>query len=251
MDSSTLLNAIRPLCTVSPVLALGLAFSQAHAQIVTGTTRERATRRELSGVLVSLLGLGGAELRSVLSDERGRFSIRAPGAGAYRVGAKRIGARRTLSDPIVLVEGELKTVDLDMEDLTSTLPEVKVATTMFCMTNPEEAGRIAPLWDEVRAALTSTSISTRDSLYEVRIDRYVREMDPRTMRVLRESRESHRGRVSVPFSSVNPESLSIWGYWRERGDTVTFFGLDLDVLQSDPFRKRESVALRIHSSRQE
>jgi hypothetical protein len=243
MDSPTFLKVIRPLWVLSPSFALCLALGQAHAQIVTGTTRDRATRTELAGVLVTLLGPSGAELRSVLSDERGRFSIRAPGAGAYRVSAKRIGVRRTLTDPIVLLEREMKIVDLDMEALTSTLPEVTVATTMFCMTNPEEAGRIAQLWAEVLTALSSTSISTRDSLYEVQIDRYVRDMDPRTMRVLRESRESHRGRVSVPFSSVDPESLSIWGYWRERGDTVTFFGVDLDVLQSDPFRRDHCLGL--------
>jgi hypothetical protein len=179
----------------------------------------------------------GAAVISVLSDERGEYAIRAPGAGRYVVSAKRIGARRAASPPFDLASGETRRVDLALDAVLYTLPEVVVSTTAVCLTRPAQAQRVASLWEEARTALTATQISLRDRLFNGRVTRYVRELDPVSLKVLSESRSDMAGVLSSPSATVSADSLSSVGYWWDLpdGTSQVYNAPDTDVLMSAAF----------------
>lgn len=207
------------------------------AQIVRGRVTERGSGATVGGVVVSIIDAATrAPTASTLSDAQGHYALRASGAGSYRIEAKRIGVRRFLSDAITLATGETREVDIAVEGLAYTLPEVVVSGLAACSGSTRDAPRIAALWDEARTALFATRISLRDRLFRGTVSRYVRELDPRSHRVLREEGRQIQGVVDKPFRAVDADSLSARGYVETDASNIrTFHGPDADVLLSDAF----------------
>jgi hypothetical protein len=230
-----------------PLLAMSLATSALQAQVVRGVVRESGTGTTVEGVLVTLERVAAAEsvasdVVSALSNERGEFAVRARISGRYRLTAKRIGVKRSLTEPFELSLGETRQVSIEIEPVLYTLPEVAVATANFCIPQRDQVGRVAALWDEIRTALTATSISVRDSLYQGRILSFGRLLDGRG-RILTETTHQFDGLLNKTFTSVDPESLSLHGYWREDDDSVRFDAPDIDVLLSASFLNDHCFAL--------
>ncbi len=216
-------------------LLLLLLVPRLQAQLVRGTVTERASAAPLSGVLVTLLDSTSHTIGSALSDEGGAFAIRAPAAGRYHLDAKRIGVKRFSSQPFVLAEGETRRLDVVLDALLYSLPEVVITAIPLCRRSERDAGRVGSLWDEARTALTAAQISLRDRLFKARLVRYVREVDPVTLRVLSETRSDVQGVVDRPFYSLAADSLSARGFWRQEGDATMYYAPDADVLLSDSF----------------
>ena len=209
----------------------------ASAQIVRGVVTERGSGAVVGGVVVSLIAPGARQpTTSSLSDPQGRYALRAPAAGTYHVEAKRIGVRRYLSAPLNLAAGETRQLDVVLEGLVYTLPEVVVSGLATCTGSTRDAPRIGALWDEARTALFATRISLRDRLFRGTVARYVRQLDPRSRKVLSEEGTQIQGVVDKPFRSVDADSLSAQGYVQtDRNNVTTFHGPDADVLLSDAF----------------
>ena len=116
------------------------------------------------------------------------------------------------------------------------LPTVVVTANPLCSAEPGDRARVAALWEEARTALDATEISLRDRLFTAQVTRYARELEPRSFRVLRESRSEVRGVVGPPFAALPAESLSAHGYWRAtEGGGAHYYGPDARVLLSDAF----------------
>jgi hypothetical protein len=207
------------------------------AQIVRGRVTESGSGSVVGGVLVSLIDARTrAQSVSTLSDPQGRYALRAPEAGAYQVEAKRIGVRRFLSRSIQLASGETQMLDITVEGLVYKLPDVVISGLTTCRGATSDAPRIGALWDEARTALSATRISLRERLFRGTVSRYVRELDPRTRRVLKEEGREIQGVMDKPFRAVDADSLSTRGYVTT-GDRneKTYFAPDADVLLSDAF----------------
>jgi hypothetical protein len=219
-----------------------VAASSANAQIVRGVATERASGTALSGVLVVLERSVSTDRwqpeASTLTREAGDYALRAPAPGRYRVTAKRIGVQRHVSSAFDLSAGETRELDITLEAVVYNLPPVVVAEAGFCVARPEHRSRVASLWDEVRTALTATQISLRDRLFQGHLSRYVRELDPRSLRVLSESRSETKGILDRPFTNLSGDSLSRVGYWRTLSDgTAVYDAPDAAVLLSDAFER--------------
>ncbi|MDP1857366.1 MAG: carboxypeptidase regulatory-like domain-containing protein [Gemmatimonadaceae bacterium] len=211
-----------------------------RAQVARGTVTEQTSNAPLAGVVVDLVraDASGANDRvfSVLTDLSGTFALRASGPGHYRVTAKRIGVKRYSSAPFDLADGETRSLSIVLEALDYRLPEVVVSGTSLCSVNPRDVAQVAALWDEARAALDAAEISLRDKLFSAEVTRYVRELDPKSKRVLNETRSEVRGVVASPFNSAPAESLSVLGYWRAAPNGgAYYFGPDAKVLLSETF----------------
>jgi len=206
------------------------------AQIVRGRVTESGSGSTVGGVLVSLIDpRTRAQSVSTLSDPQGFYALRAPVAGTYQVEAKRIGVRRFVSRSIELASGETQVLNIAVEGLAYRLPETVVTGVAACTGATADAPRIGALWDEARTALAATRISLRERLFRGTISRYVRELDPRTRRVLKEEGRQIQGVMDKPFRAVDPDSLSIRGYVTTDGRDKTYFAPDADVLLSDAF----------------
>lgn len=190
-----------------------LAPSLVGAQVVRGRLTERTTASPLGGIVVEVFADGGSQRSgAALSTADGTFAIRLPAAGRYVLSAKRIGVRRVQTAPFEVGPGETIVRDLEIEAVLYTLPEVVVTGLATCARNGNVA-RIASLWEEARTALFASQLSLRDELFRAHVTRYVRELEPRDARVLSETRSEVSGVVSRPFTSVDPDSLSLKGYW--------------------------------------
>ena len=205
------------------------------AQVVRGRVTELNSSTPVAGALASLLGeTGDSAIVSGLTTEGGEYAVRAPAAGRYRLTVKRIGVRRFVSDVFELAEGETRALDVRLDAVAQTLPEVTVSG--LCVTRSRELSRIASLWEEARTALEATEISLRDRLIEARIARYAGELEPPNLRVLFDWRSDAQVMVRQPFTSMSGDSLSAVGYWRELpGDSVEFLAPDASALASNAF----------------
>lgn len=225
----------------------------AWAQVVRGTITERNTGAPVPGVLVSLTAFPdpptppqaeSVTTLNALTNDQGEYAIRAPEPGQYRVSAKRIGVQRQESEVFTLAAGETRRVDLALATVLYTLPEVRVAAGTMCVPRPDQASRIASLWDEARTALTATQVSLRDRLFRAHLSRYVRELDPRNLRVMTESRSEMRGVMDRPFYSLSGDSLSKVGYWfTDRQGVRNYFAPDAAVLISKAFERDHCFSL--------
>lgn len=208
----------------------------ASGQIVRGRVTESGSGSVVGGVIVALIDVRTrAQSVSTLSDPQGRYALRAPEAGTYQVEAKRIGVRRFLSKSIELASGETQMLDITVEGLIYKLPDVVISGLTTCRGATGDAPRIGALWDEARTALSATRISLRERLFRGTVSRYVRELDPRTRRVLKEEGRDIQGVMDKPFRAVDPDSLSTRGYVTNDGSGRTYFAPDADVLLSDAF----------------
>ncbi len=207
------------------------------AQIVRGRVTESGSGSAVGGVLVSLIDpRTRAQSVSTLSDPQGRYALRAPVAGTYQVEAKRIGVRRFVSRSIELALGETQLLDITVQGLAYTLPEVVVSGLTTCSGATADAPRIGALWEEARTALSATRISLRERLFRGTVSRYIRELDPKTRRVLKEEGRQIEGVMDKPFRAVDADSLSTRGYVTvDERNEKTYFAPDADVLLSDAF----------------
>lgn len=235
------LLALAAVSTVAGCAALVPART-IEGQVVRGVVRERDSGAAVPGVVVSLerLVAGGRPDSIVigLSDASGTFALIAPGPGRYRLSAKRIGVERFTSDSFTLGEGETRRLDVIVaRAVVHALPTVTVVANDMCVTNGRQSEQVFALWDEVRTALEATRISERQHLVSARIYRYQRELEPRSLRILDETRTEFTGLVERPFKSLPAETLSRSGYWRGDADAAEYFAPDADVLLSGTFRR--------------
>ena len=233
-DTSPMTMTHRIAATLSMFLA-AFAASPLNAQVIRGRVTEMASATPVAGAVVSLLGeTGEGALVSVLTTVAGEYAVRAPAPGRYRLGVKRIGVRRFVSAEFELTAGETRVLDVPIDAVALTLPEVTVSG--LCVTRPRELARIASLWDEARTALQATEISVRDSLIEAQISRYASDLDPPTLRVLFDWRSDAQMLVDQPFTSLSGDSLSAVGYWRALpGDSIEYLAPDASALASNAF----------------
>ena len=233
------------------ITILGLAFlpGRATAQTVRGTVYDQASPNPAVGAIVTLervrSTLGSPEhIRSVLTDESGSYSLKAPGVGTYRVLVRRIGSKPYRSDGFEVGQSEIRRLDVYLDRFRPTtsdyteLGRITVLRATPCETNPVDAVRIARLWDDARTALMATEISIRDSLVPRRLVRFIRDLNPETLEV--QSEQLHD--VSAPrgarpgFTSPPGDSLSQVGYWRRvNKSNFKFYGPDANALLSQAF----------------
>jgi hypothetical protein len=219
-------------------LAVLLFAPIVQAQMVRGRVTEGASGRALAGVVIELRAghEHGTRVGASLTSNAGEYAVSAPTAGRYVVLAKRIGVKRFATTSFDLGAGESVVRDLALDPVLYTLPEVVVTGLTTCDASAGDGARVASLWEEARTALLATQVSLRDQLFKAQVTRYVRELDPRTRRVVGETRSEVGGVVARPFLTIDAESLSVRGYWVANADSgATYYAPDADVLLSDAF----------------
>jgi hypothetical protein len=217
------------------LLALAAPTSRGASQVVRGTVTERGSKAAIPGVLVSLLDDQGSTVSTVFTDERGGYDISAPAAGRYVIEAKRIGVRQRRGKPFDLAAGESRREDIVLDPVVSLLAGMKVEGESKCVARPDADSRTAALWENARAALTATVLTSRKPISGM-ITRFTRERSPDDGRVLSADHHNAHGDISRPFVSIPVEKLSSEGYVVSRDDGSTdYYAPDADALLSDEF----------------
>jgi hypothetical protein len=216
-------------------IALSVPLSRGAGQVARGTVTERGSGAAIPGVLVSLVDDGGRVVSTVFTDERGDYDISAPSAGRYAVEAKRIGVRQKRGAMFALAAGETHREDVVLDPVVSLLSGMKVQGRSKCVARPGDDTRTATLWENARAALTATVLTSRKPISGM-ITRFTRERDPGDGRVLNSDHQNAHGNISRPFVSIPVDRLSHEGYVVPRDDGSTdYYAPDADALLSDEF----------------
>jgi hypothetical protein len=174
------------------LLCLPTALS---AQVVRGVVRDSATGDPAAGVLVALIQGGSGERRIVLTDEAGRFTVAAPGAGTYSLETKRIGVRPMLSPGFMLATGEAREISVTVAPVVAVLDAVRVSGRSYRGQRVSEGAETATLWEEVRAALMATRLTREARSFPTTITSVKRTLDPTSFQVRSEERKE---RSDVP-----------------------------------------------------
>ena len=221
----------------------------ASAQVVRGTVRDAASGAALPGALVTLHRAAppvgdGTRLATTLSDASGAYALAAGDAGTFVVTAKRIGVRQFESGVLVLGTGQARQLDIALEPVRFDLPVVTVTAATMCDVRSADRARLASLWEEARTALAASEVSVRERRFRATITRYHRTLEPRSLRVRRETSDVRRGVTERAFSSIAAESLAQGGYARLLPDGVLdYYAPDDRVLLSDRFVRDHCLSL--------
>ncbi|HET9983083.1 MAG TPA: carboxypeptidase regulatory-like domain-containing protein [Longimicrobiales bacterium] len=234
----------RPTAVVGLLLLASLRYpAPAAAQTLVGRVVEARDGAGVPGAFVSLLDPAGRARIASLSDSAGRFVLRAPAPGSYRVRAERIGRESVTSAPLDLAADESRSITLTAPVAAIDLAPIQVSGKRRCVVHPGAGERTARVWEEARKALSIHSWS-RQRPFRYTMVRTTRRLDPQTLLVRRETRDTSEGAGVRPFAAIALENLARDGYVTYDGNAWTYYGPDADVLLSDQFLDTHCLELR-------
>lgn len=218
------------------------------AQTVTGSIVDGETGTPIATAYLALIGAEGSALAQTLSDGQGRFVLRAPAPGTFTLRAERIGLAAVVHGPFDLVEGETVRIELRAAVQAISLEGVEVEGRRQCVIDPEEAGILGTVWEQVRLALQVEALGRAEGTFRYRMEDRVRELAPDGRRVTAEQVRTRSGTRSATYVSAPVDELMEEGWVRE--DPVTrewvFYAPDAEVLLSDRFRNAHCFNLAAH-----
>ena len=207
----------------------------AEAQTIRGQVVEATGGSGVGLGFVVLLGPDGKEVGRALADNGGRFVIRAPGAGRYRLRSERIAYRATTSAAFDLAADQVLDYRLEVTAIAIRLEEIRIAGETRCRVRPEEGRATATLWDEARKALAAVAWVETGQQLRAKVRTYERDLDP-GLKVVREQSRVRSGMLNRGFRAVSPAQLAEKGYVEKFPDgSILFHGPDAQVLFSDGF----------------
>ncbi len=226
------LRALRPAIGLFCLLAFATPGS---AQTVQGRLLEQDTEKPIAAALVLLLDSQGQELRGVLTNEEGAFTLRAPGPGAYTLRAEHIGYRTTTSPPLQLAAGERRLYRMAIPVEPVELRGLYVEAERQCVIRPEEGLETATLWEAARKALNAVRWTERSQQFVYEVVRYQSELDPRTLMVRHQEADTTWRMGGRPFVAADADDLVQHGFVQESPGDTSYYAPDAEVLLSDAF----------------
>ena len=217
------------------VLAALVAVIPLHAQAVRGVLVERGTNRPVRGAFVALLDAQENEVTRALTDDAGRFLMRAPLAGTYRVQSKRIGFRLFVSEPIALAAAQTVAYRAEVETVPAMLPPVVVEGRPQCGSRGEAGSVMARLWEEAREALLAVKWTSGEGQHRYELLMFERDFGAVGDQITKERTWTKSGYSDSPFRSAPADVLADRGYVVEEGRDRVYFAPDANVLLSDVF----------------
>lgn len=223
-----------PLAAALFVAGLVSAPAPAVAQTVQGELREGVHGEPVRGVLVVLMDDEERVRAGTLSDEEGRFSLRAPGPGAWTLKAERLGFATLTLPPMTLAEGDEEFLALELATQVISLEGIAVMGESRCTVRPTSGLPAHALWEQARRALFSVAVVQEQELVEYDVHTFHHEFQRRQgqPRTLASDTTTVRGR---PFESFPAEALVREGFAVGDGDGIILYAPDAQVLLSDAF----------------
>ncbi len=222
-----------------------LAARQANSQAVRGVA---ITPDSLfvSGAIVTLIDSLGRPVARALGDDEGRFTVRAPVAGTYRLEARRIGFKPTLDKEIVLEEGRIRLHTMVLVGVPIALDAIRTTASARCETQPDSASAAFTVWEEARKALLASQLTRLTRAYKVDVTTYIKkqgvQVEPRA------DSATKNGLPIRPFTSQSPELLAEKGYITRNERAAVFHAPDEEVLLSDSFAATHCLRLLADSA---
>jgi len=210
--------------------ALLLIAAPLSAQIVRGRVVDLATGGALPGAHVVLVDTSGHDGASALTSDDGRFAIRAPDGGRYALRVQRIGYSSTRSDPFEL--GALETIEQQIAapSVSVRLETIAVNERSRCVSGNGGGSDVAMVWEEVRKALSATTLTRNEQLVQYTLRHFERDLNATGREVKSERSWENNSFGKGAFASIKPEFLAEHGYAKQVDNDTYYFAPDADVL---------------------
>jgi hypothetical protein len=204
-------------------------------------------------VTAALLTAKGERVGVRLVPASGRFELRAPAPGSYRVALFRVGYERVVSAPVtVAANAPVPAVELAAPAArVALLGAVRTAERGTCSarlgtgaTADATARTTALLWEQVRTALDATVLATQEGALDATLLSFDRDRDGRG-RVRRDSSSTESVRVREPYVTRPAAELVERGFARRDGPgELSLFVPDGRVLLDERFLATHCYGLR-------
>jgi hypothetical protein len=214
------------------VILCVLAGGQASAQAVRGVAISRDSLF-VAGVIATLVDSLGRPVARALADDEGRFTLRAPAPGVYRIDARRIGFRPTLGEPLLLEEGKVRLHTMVLTGAPVPLSAINTVAAAQCESRVDSTSAAFAVWEEARKALLSSQLTRLTRAYKVDVTTYVRKQGIQLTPSVDSA--TRFGLPIRPFTSKPPEVLAEQGYITRGDRAAVFHAPDEEVLLSDSF----------------
>jgi hypothetical protein len=226
----------RPLFLVSSLLAVALAWSAGlYGQVVTGQVIDSTSSMPVGTGFVVLLDQSDHEVARTLSASVGRFSLKAPRSGVYRLRSERIGYRAGVSQPFALTPDSALDYTLEVVPIPVVLAAVEVTGADVCHVHPDRARETALVWEEIRKALAATAWGTEQQVFRFSTYNYERDWDTRRDSVIAESGYTMEETASQSYHSLPAVQLADEGYVAAREDGDWYYLPDALTILDDAF----------------
>ncbi|MEJ2538753.1 MAG: carboxypeptidase-like regulatory domain-containing protein, partial [Gemmatimonadota bacterium] len=217
-----------------PVGSLWGQAATGAAGTVLGRVLDAETGAPQVGAFVALLDASEQRSAGALSDETGRFVLRVPEPGRYRLRVEGMGLESLRSPAFEVEAGGVQVMDLRTEAAAVRLTGLEVTGTARCSLDESDGSATVRLWDEARKSL-EVAEWVDDVGYVYQVTRTRRILGPDAERVYEEesSRVTLTGRAA--FLSIDAESLVRDGFVQTDSAGTSYYGPDASVLLSDLF----------------
>jgi len=210
----------------------------ASAQQVTGVVQLNNTAAPSPETSVALIDSTGGVVAVTMTGNGGYFTLRAPGAGTYRIRARRIGFLPDSSESLTLKVGQqLRQIKLSLDAFPVQLVRVGIQEAQRCVIAPESGVAVFRLWQEAQSALTATVATSHDVRIGFVLHRFERKLDPNTGQIEEAHSWNSRAPTSEPYASIPAESLAAHGFVVPSGKMLMYYAPDARTLISDAFAR--------------
>lgn len=239
-------RASRPVlaCAAWVAAACAATAPPATAQVVRGRVLEEGSGTPLAGAMIVLTDAAGDQAGRILTDDLGRFTLRAPRDGAYTLRADRIGYASVTSAPLELAAGAAAFHDMVVPVEAIALANITVEGERRCVLRPEGGLDVARVWEEARKALAAAAFTDETSIYRYVTMRYERDLDPDARTVRNEQRNYSDLMQRQTFVSRPVEELMADGFVQEEEDGTFYYAPDANVMLSDAFLDTHCLRVR-------
>ena len=240
-------HSATPITTVLACLALAPhSGAEAGAQVIRGVVVDSASHQPLPAVLVSLTDGDNRNLQRFLTDASGEFKFLAPRPGRYSVRAERLGMTTETVGDIGVDADRAVSLRITLAHLPITLRGIEASGDRRCELSRDLGLETLRVWEEARKVLATADFTSSAGVYVYDLGRYVRELDPGSLKILSESNSFWSTSSERPIES-RPVEVLLAGGWvvRDSGGN-RYFGPDAHVLLSDEFLNTHCIQLRAH-----
>ena len=234
-----------PAAAVFACLSLApLAAREANAQVIRGVVVDSASQQPLTAAIVSLADSADRTLQRLLADGSGEFRFSVPRPGRYTVRAERLGMRTATVEQIDVVADQTVSLRITLAHLPIALEALQASGDRRCELSRDLGLETLGVWEEARKALNSADYTSSAGVYVHDLGKYVRELEPGSLKILSETHTFWSTMKERPIES-RPVEVLLDGGWvvRESGGN-RYFGPDAHVLLSDEFLDTHCMQLR-------
>lgn len=220
---------------VAVVISVAVLTAGAEAQTLLGTLVDQETADPIAGAFLTLRTADGRVVDAGLTWPDGRFVLRAPGDGTFRVTTEVVGFETPRPHAVELVPGGAGDLRIEIPLRPVRLDGVSTSSGGPCLPLTASDTGTAALWEEIRKALTVLAWAEGNEALEVEGARYERTLLPESHLVAQHA-ESNWKAVGNPGSGMAPEMLAAGGFVQESEDGYLDYRMpDAATLLSDAF----------------